>query len=286
MAEKKTPAKPKKTAAASKSKAAPDAAKTGAKAKKTPAKPKRKPASPTDSPADAPEKTTAAASVPAKAAPTRKSVAKPKTDADKAAEAKKAPAVNNSQEVETAVAAASPIADMDSGEEFVGLSNKDFKFSELSAFFQKQYVNLLQLRDSMVSDMRGVAADNLRTHAEDSESHAFGQHQADAGSDAYDRDFALNLLSQEQDAIYEIEEAIKRMEHGKYGVCEMSGKKIPKARLEAIPWARYTVECQTQFEQQNPMGRGGRGGSVFGLTAEDPFGAGGSTSGSEESEDD
>ena len=52
-------------------------------------------------------------------------------------------------------------------------------------------------------------------------------HQADAGSDAYDRDFALSLLSQEQDALYEIDQALKRIELGTYGVCEMSGKQFP-----------------------------------------------------------
>jgi RNA polymerase-binding transcription factor DksA len=75
-------------------------------------------------------------------------------------------------------------------------------------------------------------------------------HQADAGSDAYDRDFALSLLSQEQDALYEIEEALKRIEAGVYGICEMSGKPIPHPRLEAIPFARCTVECQSQIEKE------------------------------------
>jgi RNA polymerase-binding transcription factor DksA len=137
---------------------------------------------------------------------------------------------------------------------------------KLNAFAKKQYARLLHLRDAMVDTMAGVAHDNLRNHAEDSESHAFGQHQADAGSDAYDRDFALNLLSQEQDALYEIDEAIGRLEAGTYGTCEMSGKKIPKARLEAIPWARFTVECQSQLEQQNKFSRGMRHtSSLFGL---------------------
>jgi RNA polymerase-binding transcription factor DksA len=77
-------------------------------------------------------------------------------------------------------------------------------------------------------------------------------HQADAGSDAYDRDFALSLLSQEQDALYEIEEALKRVDAGTYGVCEMSGEKIAQARLEALPFARYTVECQAQIEKTAP----------------------------------
>jgi RNA polymerase-binding transcription factor DksA len=95
-------------------------------------------------------------------------------------------------------------------------------------------------------------------------------HQADAGSDAYDRDFALSLLSQEQDALYEIEEALKRIDGGTYGVCEMSGKPIPHARLEAIPFARYTVECQTLIEKQKKATRIRQPvTSLFGLTDEE-----------------
>ncbi|HEY2143943.1 MAG TPA: hypothetical protein VGH06_06280, partial [Candidatus Udaeobacter sp.] len=67
---------------------------------------------------------------------------------------------------------------------------------------RKQKQNLLQLRDAMVDSMAGVAEGTLRSRAEGSEASAFGMHQADAGSDAYDRDFALSLLSQEQDALY------------------------------------------------------------------------------------
>ncbi|HYR57803.1 MAG TPA: TraR/DksA C4-type zinc finger protein, partial [Chthoniobacteraceae bacterium] len=121
----------------------------------------------------------------------------------------------------------------------------------LSPFLKKQQERLLQLRDSLLDAMAGVAKDNLRSRAEGSEASAFGMHQADAGSDAYDRDFALSLLSQEQDALYEIEEALKRIEQGTYGNCEMSGKPIAHARLEALPFARYTVECQSQLEKQN-----------------------------------
>src|SRR5437764_15295599 len=80
-------------------------------------------------------------------------------------------------------------------------------------------------------------------------------HQADAGSDAYDRDFALSLLSQEQDALYEIDQALKRIEVGTYGKCEMSGKPVPHAGLEAIPFARFTVQCQSQLEKQYKASR-------------------------------
>ena len=67
------------------------------------------------------------------------------------------------------------------------------------------FQRLLHLRDNILDSMNGVAKDTLRSRAEGSEASAFGMHQADAGSDAYDRDFALSLLSQEQDALYEIE---------------------------------------------------------------------------------
>jgi len=119
----------------------------------------------------------------------------------------------------------------------------------------------------MVDSMAGVAQDTLRSRAEGSEASAFGMHQADAGSDAYDRDFALSLLSQEQDALYEIDQALKRIEVGTYGICEMSGKPIPRARLEAIPFARFTVQCQSQLEKQNKAStRPQSVTSLFGLT--------------------
>lgn len=119
------------------------------------------------------------------------------------------------------------------------------------AFFDRQKRRLLDLRDHFLDQMQSVAQDSLRSRAESNEASAVGQHQADAGSDAYEKDFALSLLSQEQDALYEIEEALKRIELGSYGVCEMSNKIIPHARLEAIPFARFTVECQQQLEKEN-----------------------------------
>ena len=141
---------------------------------------------------------------------------------------------------------------------------------ELTPFLKRQQERLLQLRDAMLDSMMGVAKDNLRTRAEGSEASAFGMHQADAGSDAYDRDFALSLLSQEQDALYEIDEALKRIEVGTYGKCEMSGKPIPRARLEAIPFARFTVECQSQLEKQSKASRMRPSvTSSFGLTEEE-----------------
>jgi RNA polymerase-binding transcription factor DksA len=156
---------------------------------------------------------------------------------------------------------------MESPAVLLGLNHRERK---LDPFIRKQKEKLLQLRDAMVDSMAGVAQGTLRSRAEGSEASAFGMHQADAGSDAYDRDFALSLLSQEQDALYEIDEALKRIELGSYGKCEMSGKQIPRARLEAIPFARFTVECQSQLEKQSRASRVRQSvTSLFGLTEEE-----------------
>ena len=149
----------------------------------------------------------------------------------------------------------------------LGLNHRE---KRLDPFIRKQKQKLLELRDAMVDSMAGVAQGTLRSRAEGSEASAFGMHQADAGSDAYDRDFALSLLSQEQDALYEIDQALKRIELGTYGKCEMSGKPIPHPRLEAIPFARFTVECQSQLERQSKASRVRQSvTSLFGLTDEE-----------------
>lgn len=191
-----------------------------------------------------------------KAAPKKTTTAKPaakKVAPAKSAAKKTAPSRNGERGRQ-----------MTTTEAILGANHKERK---LDPFIRDQKQKLLQLRDAMVDSMAGVAKDNLRSRAEGSEASAFGMHQADAGSDAYDRDFALSLLSQEQDALYEIDQALKRIELGTYGVCEISGKPISHARLEAIPFARFTVECQSQLEKQSRASRVRQSvTSLFGLT--------------------
>jgi RNA polymerase-binding transcription factor DksA len=145
------------------------------------------------------------------------------------------------------------------------LAEKKTVQTKQAAFFKKQRQRLLELKDVLLDSMSGVAKDTLRSRAEGSEGSAFGMHQADAGSDAYDRDFALSLLSSEQNSLYEIDEALKRIEDGTYGICEISGKAIPRERLEALPFTRYTVECQAELEKQNRFRARVPVTSLFGL---------------------
>ena len=132
--------------------------------------------------------------------------------------------------------------------------------------WQKFCLHLLELREQLVKQMSGLAADSAQEMA------GYSLHMADSGTDNFDRDFALSLLSSDQDAVYEIEEALKRIERKTYGICELTGKPIPRARLEAIPWTRFTVDAQAQLEREGALKsrRLGTLGSIdaVGVTAE------------------
>ncbi len=113
--------------------------------------------------------------------------------------------------------------------------------------WQRYYTTLLELRQRLLDQMSGLAKESAE------EMPGYSLHMADSGTDNFDRDFALSLLSSDQDAIYEIEEALKRIEKSTYGICELTGKPIPKARLDAIPWTRFTVEAQAQLEKEGVL---------------------------------
>ena len=74
-------------------------------------------------------------------------------------------------------------------------------------------------------------------------------HMADIGTDNYEQEFALGLMDGERKLLREIDDALERIEQGTYGICEATNKQIAKARLEAKPWARYSVEYARMREQ-------------------------------------
>jgi RNA polymerase-binding transcription factor DksA len=129
------------------------------------------------------------------------------------------------------------------------------KGKTLSVFLRGQQEKLLELRATLESSMNGIAR---ATRLEKADSSALATHNGDAGSDACDRDFALSLLSQDTNALFEIDAALQRIEQGSYGICEISGQSIPVARLRAMPFARFTVECQAKIEAQRRLFRNPR----------------------------
>ena len=109
------------------------------------------------------------------------------------------------------------------------------------------HTRLMELREQLLAQMNGLAKESAQEMA------GYSLHMADSGTDNFDRDFALSLLSADQDSVYEIEEALKRIEKKTFGICELTAKAIPKARLEAIPWTRFTVEAQAQLERDGAL---------------------------------
>ena len=117
----------------------------------------------------------------------------------------------------------------------------------IKAEWKKYYDILLDLRGILMNQMGDLKKESAE------EMSGYSMHMADSGTDNFDRDSALSLLSSDQDAVYEIDEALKRIEKDTYGRCELTDKPIPKTRLNAVPWARYTVESQAQLEKDGAV---------------------------------
>jgi len=81
------------------------------------------------------------------------------------------------------------------------------------------------------------------------EATGYSQHQADQGTDDFDRRISLEVTSQEFQVLRQIERALEKITEGSYGVCDISGEEIPKARLEAMPYATTTVKAQEKLEK-------------------------------------
>ncbi len=133
-----------------------------------------------------------------------------------------------------------------STEEVLGVAAKP---PRIKPRWQKHYQRLLELRERLTARRAELSNDAL------SEQPAFSSHMADAATDTYDRDFDLGMLSSEQDAIYQIEQAIDRINSGTYGICELTKKPIERARLEAIPWTRFSAEAEKELEREGAFKR-------------------------------
>lgn len=104
---------------------------------------------------------------------------------------------------------------------------------------------LLERRQKLTANLSSMADEALKPNGSGSDV----EESADFGSDQFEQEFTLGLMENEQNVVREIDRALDRIEDGTYGVCEGSGEKIPKARLDALPWAKYTVQYQEKLER-------------------------------------
>lgn len=115
--------------------------------------------------------------------------------------------------------------------------------------WKKYYRCLIKTRNFLTNRQNNLVKDAAE------EQPAFSLHMADAGTDSFDRDFALSRISSEQDAVYEIDEALMRIRKGTYGTCELTGKPIERERLEAIPWTRFSAAAEKKLEKEGEVRR-------------------------------
>ena len=136
--------------------------------------------------------------------------------------------------------------------------------TEVPEKFRRYYRLLLDLRNHVLIQLGEHTEETLLKSAKDDSGDlsGYGQHMADAGTDTFDRDFALSLVSGEQEALAEIEAAIKRVHAGTYGICESTQKPIAKERLLAVPFTRYSAEAKKQVERHSH--RAQQRGGLFG----------------------
>ena len=138
--------------------------------------------------------------------------------------------------------------------------------------FRRYHKLLLDLRTHLTEGIERHSEETLKRSSKDDagDLSAYGQHMADAGTDTFDRDFALSMVASEQEALSEIDAAIKRIHDGTYGVCEITQKPISKERLLAVPFTRYSAEAQKDIERNRHRSRTQAG--LFGELGEDTGG--------------
>ena len=104
---------------------------------------------------------------------------------------------------------------------------------------------LIEMRSHLTHTLEGTTREVKRPD----EATGYTQHQADQGTDDFDRTISLEITGKEYNLLRQIERALEKIDENTYGVCDVSGEEIPIARLEAVPYATMTVKSQELFEK-------------------------------------
>lgn len=111
---------------------------------------------------------------------------------------------------------------------------------------------ILKRKDEVLADIEHISADTLKKSQKEASGDISGYtyHMADVASDNYDREFSLGIASNDRQFIYELEDALKKIEDGNYGLCEDCKCLISKTRLKVVPYARLCLKCQVRRDKR------------------------------------
>ena len=111
---------------------------------------------------------------------------------------------------------------------------------------------ILKRKDEVLDEIKHISDDTLKKSQKDASGDISGYtyHMADVATDTYDREFSLSIASSEREVLYELNDALKKIDEGAFGICEECKRQIAKNRLKAVPFARLCVACQEKREKR------------------------------------
>jgi len=124
------------------------------------------------------------------------------------------------------------------------------KFDKKELAVLKKFV--LKRKEEVLDDIKHISDDTLKKSQKEASGDISGYtyHMADVATDTYDREFSLGIASNERKMLYELDDALKKIEEGTFGICEDCKNLIAKNRLKAVPHARLCVKCQQKREKR------------------------------------
>src|SRR3989338_8191897 len=127
----------------------------------------------------------------------------------------------------------------------------------LNAQQLKQFRQLLITeRERCTKEIRSIVEETKKSPREASgDLSGYTIHMADMAADTYERELSMNLVSSEQEVLYQIDDALKRIDESTYGICQQCNNPITLTRLKAVPYAAMCIACQRQQESQKSKSR-------------------------------
>ncbi|MFH1441249.1 MAG: TraR/DksA family transcriptional regulator [Candidatus Omnitrophota bacterium] len=111
---------------------------------------------------------------------------------------------------------------------------------------------IINKKEEVLDDIKHISEDTLKKSQKEASGDISGYtyHMADVATDSYDREFSLGIASNDRELLYELDDALKRIEDGTFGICEDCKIIIAKTRLKAVPQARFCIKCQEKREKK------------------------------------
>jgi RNA polymerase-binding protein DksA len=133
------------------------------------------------------------------------------------------------------------------GKEQIVAKKKNFNKQDLKKIREE----LIKQKAKILEELLKIRGEALKKSQKDSSGDLSGYtlHMADMATDLYDREFSLELAEGERERLYALDDAIRRIDEGTYGVCDMCGCNITKQRLKVMPQAKYCIKCQEKEEK-------------------------------------